>query len=103
MSSSKNYVRNYKQERRTAIARGETGVGSKSGDAARHRIRRAKAAALKRKLSANEHVDHKKPLKSGGANSLKNTRIRNASKNMSAGGRIGNTKGKAAGGRKGKK
>lgn len=41
MPSGKNYKRNYKQERRTAKRRGETGVGSKSGDATRHRDRRA--------------------------------------------------------------
>jgi hypothetical protein len=34
-------VRDLKQERITAIRRGETGVGSKSKDATRHRARRA--------------------------------------------------------------
>ena len=32
--------RDYEQERKTAIKRGETGIGSKSGDAQRHRARR---------------------------------------------------------------
>ena len=40
MPSSPGYVRNYKQERLTAIKRGETGVGAKSGDAMRHKARR---------------------------------------------------------------
>ena len=100
MPSSKNYKRNYSQERATAKKRGETGVGSSSGDAVRHRARRAKAKALGRKLGSSEHVDHKRPLKSGGSNSAKNTRVRKASSNMSHGGKIGNKAGKAAGGRK---
>ncbi len=40
MPSSNNYNRDYKTERKTAKKRGETGVGSKSGDATRHRARR---------------------------------------------------------------
>ena len=99
--SSKGYKRDYKQERRTAKRRGETAVGADSGDAKRHRARRAKQKTLGRKLSSSEHVDHKKPLKSGGSNGTKNTRVRKASSNMSAGGKIGNKAGKAAGGRKG--
>ena len=102
MPSSANYVRNYAQEGVTAKKRNETSAGSKSGDATRHRARRAKVNSLGRKLSTNEHVDHKRPLKSGGSNSKTNTRVRKASSNMAAGGRIGNKAGKAAGGRKGK-
>lgn len=95
MPSSKNYVRDYQRERETAIARGETGIGSKSGDAQRHRARRKLQKQIKRKLSSTEHVDHKTPIKSGGGNGIKNLRVVNASKNMSDGGRIGNRKGKA--------
>ena len=40
MPSSPSYQRNYAQETKTAKARGETGVGSNSGDAVRHRARR---------------------------------------------------------------
>ena len=103
MPSSAGYKRNYKQERVTAKKRKETSNGSASGDATRHRARLAKAKSLGRKLSTNEHVDHKRPLKSGGSNTAKNTRIRTAAANMSAGGKMGNKAGKAAGGRKGKK
>ena len=102
MPSSANYKRDYKQERKTAKKRGETGIGSNSGDATRHRARR-KVEKSKGKLSSSTHVDHKKPLKSGGSNAKSNLRVRKASPNMSSGGKAGNRTGKAAGGRKGKK
>ncbi|MGL5567423.1 MAG: hypothetical protein ACRDC4_16995 [Plesiomonas sp.] len=95
--------RNYKQERKTAIARGETGVGSNSGDAKRHRARRKKEKQLGRKLRPDEHVDHKKKLKDGGSNHSSNLRVRSASSNQSDGGKSGSKSGKAAGGRKGGK
>lgn len=101
MPSSKNYVRDLKQERKTAIKRGETSVGSKSSDATRHRARRL----LEKKLGpipSNMDVDHKKSLKDGGSNSTSNLRVRSRSANRSAGGRSGSTVGKSAGGRKGK-
>lgn len=103
MPSSKNYKRDYTQERKTAKKRGETGVGSKSGDATRHRARRKLENEGRVKKGDGKHVDHKKTLKSGGSNSKSNLRVRNASKNMSAGGKSGNKAGKAAGGRKGKR
>lgn len=95
MPSSKGYKRNYKQERKTAKKRGETGVGSKSGDATRHRARRkvAKTTSVKGK-----DVHHKKGL----SNKRSNLKAISVKKNRSAGGKIGNRKGKAAGGRKGK-
>lgn len=102
MPSSKNYVRNLKQERKTAIARGETGVGSKSSDATRHRARRALAKKLGKPIPSNMDVDHKKSLKDGGSNSLGNLRIRTPKSNRSAGGKSGSVLGKAKGGRKGK-
>lgn len=102
MPSSPNYVRDYKQERKTAKSRGETGVGSKSGDATRHRARRTHENAIGRKLSSSEHVDHKTPLKSGGSNGASNLRVRSKSSNCSHGGKIGCTTGKSKGGRKGK-
>lgn len=103
MPSNENYVRNYKRERETARKRGETGCGSKSGDATRHRARRKVEKRIGRKLSSDEHVDHKKKLKSGGSNHSSNLRIRSASSNMSDGGKSGSSKGKAAGARKGHK
>ena len=103
MPSSPNYVRDYKQERKTAKARGETGVGSKSGDATRHRARRKMEKKHGKAALAGKDVDHKKPLKSGGSNSESNLAISDPSKNRSKGGKSGDRKGKAAGGRKGKK
>jgi 5-methylcytosine-specific restriction endonuclease McrA len=104
MPSSKNYKRDYAQERKTAKKRGETGVGSKSGDATRHRARRQKLATLKNKTSAKgKDVDHKRPIKSGGGNSTSNLRLSTKKANRSKGGKIGSRKGKAAGGRKGKR
>lgn len=94
--------RDLKQERKTAIARGETGVGSKSKDATRHRARR-KFEKENGKIPAGKDVDHKKTLKSGGSNGKSNLRLKSASANRAAGGRAGNKAGKAAGGRKGGK
>lgn len=81
--------RNYARERELAIKRGETGVGSDSGDATRHRARRKKEKELGRKLDTDEHVDHKKPIKSGGSNSTSNLRVRSKKSNSAHGGRIG--------------
>lgn len=99
MPSSPNYVRDYKQERKTAKKRKETGVGSKSGDATRHRARR-KYEKENGALSDGYEVDHKTPLKNGGGNGKGNLRARKISDNRSAGGKIGNRKGKARGGKK---
>jgi 5-methylcytosine-specific restriction endonuclease McrA len=74
MPSSKNYVRDYKQEYKTAKARGENGTGHDSGSAERHRLRRL---ALKKGLvKPGQDVDHIKPLSKGGSNTLKNARAR---------------------------
>jgi hypothetical protein len=94
--------RDLKQERKTAKARGETGVGSKSGDAQRHRARR-KVENERGPIPKGKEVDHKKTLKSGGSNGRSNLRVRDASANKAAGGRSGSKAGKAAGGRKGGK
>ena len=88
--------RNYKQERRTAIARGETGVGSNSGDAKRHRDRRAHEKK-NGKISKGKELDHPKGKASGP------TRVISKSANRADGGRRGNKAGKAAGGRKSRK
>ena len=99
MPSSPNYVRDSKQENKTAKARGETGVGSKSKDATRHRARRAYEKA-NGDLPSNVDVDHKRTLNNGGSNSLSNLRARSQKANRSAGGHKGSTVGKAAGARK---
>ena len=84
--------RNYKRERELAIRRGETGVGSNSGDATRHRARRKVEKDLGRKLGPDEVVDHKTPVKSGGSNSRSNLRVRRLRANAAHGGTIGNRK-----------
>lgn len=79
MPSSKNYVRDYDQEAKTAKARGEQGTGSNSGSAKRKRLRRA---ALKvGMVKPGQDLDHKVPLSKGGSNTLKNARATTPSKN----------------------
>ena len=81
MPSSKNYVRDLKQEYKTAKSRGEVGTGSDSENAKRHRLRRK---ALKVGLvKKGQDLDHKKPLSKGGANTLANARGLPPSKNRS--------------------
>lgn len=101
MPSSKNYKRDYSQERKTAISRGETGTGSNSGDAMRHRARRIVEKRSGKSAIKGKDVDHSKTIKSGGSNSPSNLRIRSVSENRSDGGRSGSRAGKASGGRKG--
>jgi hypothetical protein len=84
--------RNYARERELAIRRGETGVGSNSGDATRHRARRKVEKRIGRKLSSDEVVDHKTPVKDGGSNEGGNLRVRRLKPNAAHGGTIGNRK-----------
>lgn len=81
MPSSKDYVRDYKQEYKTAKARGEIGTGSNSDNAKRHRLRRKalKAGMVKK----GQDLDHKKPLSKGGSNTLANARGISPHKNRS--------------------
>lgn len=81
MPSSDNYVRDYKQEYKTAKARGEVGTGSESGSAKRHRLRR-KALKLGM-VKPGQDLDHKQPLSKGGSNTLKNARATTPSENRS--------------------
>lgn len=101
MPSSKGYKRDYEQERKTAIARGETGKGSSSGDAVRHRARRIVEKRSGKAAIKGKDVDHIKTVKSGGSNESSNLRIRSVAANRSDGGKSGNTAGKSSGGRKG--
>lgn len=79
MPSSPGYVRDLKQEYKTAKARGEIGTGHNSKNAIRHRARRK---ALKLGLvKPGQDLDHKKPLSKGGSNSVKNFRARSPSAN----------------------
>lgn len=81
MPSSPGYVRDYKQEAKTAKARGEQSTGSDSGSAQRHRLRR-KALKLGM-VKPGQDLDHKKPLSKGGSNTLKNARATTPSENRS--------------------
>lgn len=101
MPSSKGYKRDYEQERKTAIARGETGSGSQSGDAVRHRARRVVEKHVGKSRIKGKDVDHIKPVKQGGSNESSNLRVRAVASNRSDGGKSGSSSGKAAGGRKG--
>lgn len=87
-------ARDYKRERELAIRRGETGVGSKSGDAQRHRARRKVQKARGKKLRPDQVVDHIKRVKDGGSNDSSNLRVRSLSSNAADGGRVGNKKAK---------
>lgn len=87
-------ARDYKRERELAIRRGETGKGSNSGDAKRHRARRKVQKRLGRKLGPNEVVDHVKRVKDGGSNADSNLRVRSLKSNAADGGRVGNRKAK---------
>lgn len=86
--------RNYKRERELAIRRGETGVGSNSGDAKRHRARRIVEKRIGRKLAPDEVVDHKDRVKDGGGNDPSNLRVRSLSSNAADGGRVGDSRAK---------
>lgn len=74
MPSSPGYKRDYKEEYKTAHARGEVGTGSHGENAERKRLRRA---MLKKGLiHAGQDADHIRPLSKGGSNSLENARAR---------------------------
>jgi hypothetical protein len=86
-------VRDYKRERALAKKRGETGVGSKSGDAKRHRDRRAHE-------KKNGKIASDKELHHSGRNGSGKTKVISKKANRADGGRKGNKAGKARGGRK---
>lgn len=76
MPSSKNYKRDYKQERATSLARGEA-----PDNAARKRARRMLEA--EGKVRQGQDVDHIVPLSKGGAVGRGNLRVKAASENRS--------------------
>lgn len=81
MPSSPNYVRDYKQESKTAKARGEKSTGHNGRDAKRHRLR---YKMLKLGLvKPGQTVDHKVPLSKGGSNTIKNARAVSPHENFS--------------------
>ena len=77
MPSSKNYVRNYTQEAKTAKERGED-IDKAKRNKARREYEKAHGD-----LPTNIEVDHKKHLANGGGNSLSNLRARPKSANRS--------------------
>lgn len=103
MPSSKNYVRDYPQEYKTAGERGEQGTGSCSTNAKQKRAKRALEKRTGKKTTRKVHAGHVKSIKSGGSNAKSNVKRENGSSNYAKGGRSGNRAGKASGGRKGRK
>jgi hypothetical protein len=81
MPSSPGYKRNLKQEYATQKARGESGTGSGSENAKRHRDRN-KALKLGM-IKPNQDLDHKDPLSKGGSDSPSNYRGESAHANRS--------------------
>jgi len=81
MPSPPGYKRDYKQERRTAKARGET-----DDNAARKQARRDMEKLGKVKPFDNKDVDHVKMLSKGGSAGAGNLRVTTASKNRSRNG-----------------
>jgi len=77
------YKRDYKREYELQKKRGENGTGSDSGNAQRHRLRRAAIKAGLIEEGSKKEVDHKKPLVKGGSNTLKNVRITSQRENRS--------------------
>lgn len=76
--SSKNYIRDLKQERKTSLARGE---GPKN--AVRKQARRDMEKAGKVKPFDSKDVDHAVPLSKGGAAGGGNLRVKSKSDNRS--------------------
>lgn len=74
-------TRDYKREYELQKKRGESGTGSNSGNAKRHRLRREAVKAGK--VRAGQDLDHKKPLSKGGANTLSNARAVSPGQNRS--------------------
>lgn len=83
MPSSPGYVRDYRREAQTAKARGEVGTGHDSGSAERHRLRRQMVKEGKVHTNDGKDVDHIHALSKGGANTVKNARVRPPSMNRS--------------------
>lgn len=81
MPSSPGYHRDLKQEYATQKARGESGTGSFSENAKRHRDRR-KALTLGL-VKPKDDLDHKVPLSKGGSDKASNFRDESAHDNRS--------------------
>jgi hypothetical protein len=77
------YKRDYKREYALQKKRGESGTGSNSGNAQRHRLRYAAEKAGLVHKGDGKDVDHKKALKKGGSNTLSNARVTSKHANRS--------------------
>lgn len=82
MPSSKDYVRDYAQEEKTAKERGERG-GHDSGNAVRARARRKALKMGLVKPHDGKDLDHKHPLSKGGTNDASNFRVESEHDNRS--------------------
>lgn len=75
----------------------------KKNRAKRNKARRVMMREGKVHKGDGKDVGHKTPLKNGGGNGTNNWKVQSVASNRSEGGRIGDKKKKAAGGRKGGK
>ena len=82
MPSSPNYVRDIKQEYKTAKRRGEIG-GHNAPHAVRMRARRLMVKKGLVKPNDGKDVDHKKALSKGGTNATSNLRVTTDNANRS--------------------
>lgn len=78
MPSAPGYKRDYKQERKTALARGE-----REGHTLRLRARRLAEKKGLVKPHDDKDIDHKLPISSGGGNLPKNLRVQDEHNNRS--------------------
>ena len=81
MPSSPGYKRDLKQEYATQKKRGESGTGSDSENAQRHKFRR-KALKLGM-VKPSQDLDHKVPLSKGGTDAMSNARAETPHDNRS--------------------
>jgi len=107
MPSSPNYKRDYKQEGKTkrALKKKKLGKGATMEQARKADNKdRTNLNASRKKMGITgkgTHAGHKKASKNGGTTKASNMKRQSAKSNMSAGGKSGSSRGKAAGARKG--
>lgn len=87
--------RNFKQERKTQLKR-----EGRNGERKRAQAQRNAKKAGIRKTGDGSDAGHKTAAKSGGSTNKGNLKKQSRSSNRKHGGKIGNKKGKASGGRK---